>query len=176
MVNSITSTLDPDARHHQAALQSIKQAFIKLMKSVNYDKSHYWDYTKDMKFLLDSHVPQLQGREPKDVVKMIKTMVWDPECKYLCPSESTEASSSNEGMSQKFDTPSEADIMTKFPEDMLTPEVRLNISNIIEHMEASHNEAAKAMQCMKKLVMTVPVGAFHLILQVMVHPRIMIQC
>ena len=76
---------------------------------------------------------------------MIKTMVWDPGCKYLHPSESTEASSSDEGMPQKFDTLSEADIMAGFPEDMLTPEVRLNISNIIEHMEASHTEAAKAM-------------------------------
>ena len=36
------STLDPDARHHQAALQSTMQTFIKLMKSDNYDKSHYW--------------------------------------------------------------------------------------------------------------------------------------
>ena len=144
MVKSMTSTLDPDTRH-QAALQSTTQSFIKLMKSDNYDKSHYWDYIKDMKFLLDSHVLQLQGREPKDVVKMIKTMVWDPECKYLCPSESTEAGSSDEGMPQKFDTPSEADIMAEFPQVMLTPEVRTNISNVIEHMEASHTESAKAM-------------------------------
>ena len=55
------STLDPDARHHQAALQTTMQTFIKLMKSDNHDKLHYWDYIKDMKFLLDSHVPQLQG-------------------------------------------------------------------------------------------------------------------
>ena len=40
--------------------------------------------------------------------------VWDPKCKYLHPSESTEASSSNEGMPQKFDTLSEADIMADF--------------------------------------------------------------
>ena len=76
---------------------------------------------------------------------MIKTMVLDPECMYLCPSESTEASSSNEGMPQKFDTPSEADIMAEFPQDMLTPEVRTNILNVIEHMEASHTESAEAM-------------------------------
>ena len=87
-------------------------------------------------------------------------MVWDPECNYLCPSESTEASSSDEGMPQKFDTPSEADIMAKFPKDMLTPEVRTNILNVIEHMEASHTEAAEAMQCMKKLVMTMPVWCY----------------
>ena len=73
---------------------------------------------------------------------MIKTTVWDPECKYLHPSESTEASSSNEGMPQKFDTLSEADITAKFPEDMLTPEVRSNILNVIKHMEASHTEKA----------------------------------
>ena len=116
-----------------------------------------------------------KDEEPKDIVKIIKTMVQDPECKYLHPSESTEASSSNEGMPQKFDTLSEADIMAKFPEDMLTPEVRLNISNIIEHMEVSHTEAAEAMQCTKKLIMTIPVGAFCLMLQVMVQPCIMIQ-
>ena len=107
------------------------------MKSDNYDKSQYWDYIKDMKFLLDSHVPQLQGQEPKDIVKMIRTMVWDPECKYLHPSESRETSSSDKGMLQKFDTPSEADIMAEFSQDMLTPEVRTNILNVIEHMEAN---------------------------------------
>ena len=168
------STLDPDTRQHQQALQSTTQAFIKLMKSDNYDKSHYWDI-KDMKFLLDTHVPQLQGHELKDVVKMIKPMIHDPECKYLHPSESTEASSSNEGMPQEFATPSEADIMAEFLKDMLTPEVRTNISNAIEHMEASHNEAAKAMRCVKKLITTIPVGAFHLMLQAMVQPHIMIQ-
>ena len=48
--------------------------------------------------------------------------------------------------------------------------------NVIEHMEVSHNEAAEVMKCVKKLVPTIPVGAFHLILQAMVQPRIMIQC
>ena len=107
---------------------------------------------------------------------MIKTMIQDPKCKYLCPSESTEASSGDKGMPQKFDTLSEADIMAEFPEDMLTPEVRMNTLNIIKHMEASHTESAKAMLCMKKLIMTIPVGAFHLMLQAMVQPHIMIQC
>ena len=139
------STLEPDARHHQAALQSTMQLFIKLMKSDNYDKWHYLDYIKDVEFLLNSHVPQLQGQEPKNIVKMIKTMVRDPECKYLHCSESTEASSNDEGMPLKFDTLSEADIMAEFPQDMLTPEVRTNILNVIEHMEASHTESAKAM-------------------------------
>ena len=73
---------------------------------------------------------------------MIKTTIWYLKCKYLHPSESTEASSS---MPQKFDTLSEANIMAEFPKDMLTPEVRSNILNVIEHMEASHTEAAKAM-------------------------------
>ena len=132
-------------------------------------------YIKDMKFLLDSHVPQLQGQEPKDIMKMIKTMVCNPECMYLHPSESTEESSSDDGMPQKFDTPSEADIMAEFPKDILTPEVRSNISNIIKHMEASHAEAAEVIRCMKKLIMTIPVGAFHLMLQSMVQPHIMIQ-
>ena len=78
-------------------------------------------------------------------------------------------------MPQKFHTPSEADIMAEFSKDMLTPEVRSNILNIIEYMEASHTEAAKAMQCMKKVIMTILVGAFHLMLQLMVQPHIMIQ-
>ena len=170
------STLDPDAKQHQCALQSTMQAFIRLMKSDDHNESHYWEYIKDMKFLLDSHVPQLQGRELKDVVKMIKPMIHDPECKFLHPTESTEESDSNEGMPQEFDTPSEADIMAKFPKEMLTPEVRTNIANIIEHMEALHSEAAESMKCMKKLIPTIPVGAFCLILQAMVQPCIMIQC
>ena len=120
------STLDPDARQHQQALQSTTHLFIKLMKSDNHDKLHYWDYFKDMKFLLDTHVLQLQGHEMKDVVKMIKPMIHDPECKYLHPSESTKASSSDECMPQEFDTPSEADIMAEFLRDMLIPEVRTN--------------------------------------------------
>ena len=172
----MVSTLHSDARHHQTTLQTTMQAFIKLVKSDNHEKSHYWDYIKGMKFVLDSHVPQLQGWEPKDIVKMIKTMIQDLKCKYLHPSESTEASSSDEGMPQKFDTLSEANIMVTFSKDMLTPEVRMNISNVIEHMKASHTEAAEAMQCMKKLVMTIPVGTFCLMLQAMVQPHIMIQC
>ena len=59
-----------------------------------------------------------------------------PNTSILCPRESTEASSSDEGMPQKFDTPSEADIMAEFPRDMITPEVRLNISDTLEHIEA----------------------------------------
>ena len=144
------STLDPNARQHQHTLQSTTQEFIKPMKSDDHDKSHYWDYIKNMKFLLDSHVPQLQGRELKDVVKMIKPMIHDPECKFLHPTESTKESNSDEGMPQEFDTPSEANIMAEFPREMLTPEVRMNIANIIEHMEASHNEAAEVIKCMKK--------------------------
>ena len=171
----MASTIHPDVRHHQIALQTTMQSFIKLMKSDNHDKWHYSDYIKDMKFLLDSHVLQLQGQEPKDVVKMIKATFWDPECKYLHPSESTEASSSDEGMPQKFDTPSEADIMAEFSKDMLTLEVRSNISNVIEHIEASHSEAAEAMQSMKKFITTILVCAFHLLLQAMVQPHIMIK-
>ena len=106
---------------------------------------------------------------------MIKTTIQDPKCKYLCPSESIEASSSDEGMPQKLYTLSEADIMAEFPQDMLTPEVKSNISNALEHIEASHTEAAEVMQSMKKLVTTIPVGAFHLLLQVMVQPHIMVQ-
>ena len=137
------------------------------MKSDDHE-SNYWKYIKDMKFLLDSHVPQLQGCEPKDVVKMIQPMIHEPECKFFHPTESTKENNSNEGMPQEFDTPSKANIMAKFPKGMLPGEVRTNIANVIEHMEASHSEAAKSMKCMKKLVLTILVGAFHLILQAMV--------
>ena len=171
----MTSTLDPDAKQHKRALQLTMQAFIRLMKSDDHNESHYWEYTKDMKFLLDSHVLQLQGCEPKDVVKMIKPTIHDPECKFFHPTESTKERDSNEGMPQEFDTPSEADIMAEFPKEMLTPEIRTNIVNITEHMEALHSEAAESMKCMKKLVPTIPVGAFCLILQAMVEPCIMIQ-
>ena len=125
---------------------------------------------------MDSHVLQLQGHEPKDVVKIIKPTIHNPECKFLCPTESTKESDSNEGMPQEFDAPSEADIMVMFPKEMLTPEVRTNIANVIKHMEALHSEAAELMKCMKKLIPTIPVGVFHLILQAMVQPHIMIQC
>ena len=170
------STLDSDAKQHQHALQLTMQAFIRLMKSDDYNESHYWEYIKDMKFILDRHVPQFQGCELKDVVKMIKPTIHDPECKFLHPTESTKESDSNKGMPQEFDTPSKANIMAKFPKEMLTPEVRTNIANIIKHMQASHSEASKLMKCMKKLIPTIPVGVFCLILQAMVQPHIMIQC
>ena len=158
------STLDPDAKQHQHALQSTTQAFIRLMKSDDHNESHYWEYIKDMTFLLDSHVPQLQGHEPKDVVKMIKPMIHDPECKFL-------------KNYQEFETPSEANFMAEFPKEMLTPEVRTNFANIIEHMEAACIvKLPKSMKFMKKLIPTIPVGVFFLILQAMVQPHIMIQC
>ena len=75
MVRSMSSTLDPEARQHQTALQTTMQAFIKLMKSDKHDKSNYVNYIKDIKFLLDSHVPHLVAQEPKDVVKMVMTTI-----------------------------------------------------------------------------------------------------
>ena len=81
----MTLTLDPDAKQHQRALQLTAQAFIRLVKSDDHNESHYWEYIKDMKFLLESHVPQLQVCELKDVVKMIKLTIHDPECKFLHP-------------------------------------------------------------------------------------------
>ena len=38
---------------------------------------------------LDNHIPDLQDRPPKDVAKMVKQIVKDPECKYLRPTERT---------------------------------------------------------------------------------------
>ena len=69
------STVDPEAIQHQSALQSTTQAFLKLMRSDDHDHSKYHDYIMDMKFLVDSLVPQLLGCEPKDVVKMIMTTI-----------------------------------------------------------------------------------------------------
>ena len=59
---------------------------------------------------------------------------------------------------------------------MLMSEVWANISNVFEHMQNSHVEAAEAMKSMKKLVTTIPVGAFRLLLQACVQPHIMMQC
>ena len=69
------STVDPEARQHQAALQSTMQAFLKLMRSDDHGHSKYIDYIKDVKFLVDSLVPQLSGHEVKDVAKMIMTTI-----------------------------------------------------------------------------------------------------
>ena len=74
MVKSMMSTVDPEARQHQSTLQSTMQAFLKLMRSDDHNHSKYVNDIKDMKFLVDSLVPQLSGCEPKDVAKMIMTM------------------------------------------------------------------------------------------------------
>ena len=78
---------------------------------------------KDMKFLMDNLVPQLTGHEVKDVAKMIMTMIKDPECKFLCLSESTETGDSDKGMPDQVDEPDEGDILAQFPRDMLMNEV-----------------------------------------------------
>ena len=77
-------------------------------------------------------------------------------------------------MPDKYDMPSEGDIMAEFPKDMLMTKVRTCILNI-KHMEMSHMEAAKAMRSMKKLITQIPIGAFRLLLQANVQPHIMIQ-
>ena len=85
---------------------------MKLMRSDDHGHSKYVDYIKDMKFLVDSLVPQLSGHEVKDVAKMIMTMIKDLECKFLCPSKSTEASDSEKGMPDQVEVPDEADILS----------------------------------------------------------------
>ena len=169
---TMMSTLDPDAKQHQCALQSTMQAFIRLMTTMSHttgNTSRTWNSSWTVMF-----------HSYKDVSwkmwwKWSNQWSMTPECKFLHPTESTEESNSNECMPQEFDTPSKANIMAEFPKEMLTPEVRTNIANVIKHMEASHSEAAELMKCMKKLIPTIPVGAFHLILQAMVQPCIMIQ-
>ena len=77
--------------------------------------------------------------EPKDIVKMIMTTIQEPEHKYLHPSESTEASDSDEGMPDKYDVPSEGDILDEFPKDMLMNEVQMNIlKHFGEHGNVTH--------------------------------------
>ena len=176
MVKSMMSTVDPEARQHQAALQSTTQAFLKLMRSDDHEHSKYVDYIKDMMFLVDSLIPQLAGCEPKDIVKMIMTTIQDPECKFLHLSESTEASDSDEGLPDECDIPSEGDIVAKFPKDMLMTEVRTHIISVIEHMETSHLEATESMTSKKKLAPSILVRAFRLLLQATIQPHIMIQC
>ena len=64
----------------------------------------------------------------------------------------------------------------RFPLDMLTPEVRTNISSVVKHIRKHHIlNLLKALCTMKKLIMTIPVGTFWLLLQAMVQPCIMIQ-
>ena len=75
MVKSMSSTVDPEARQHQATLQSTTQAFVKLMRPEDHHHSKYVNYIKNMKFLVDSHIPQLSGHEQKDVAKMIMTTI-----------------------------------------------------------------------------------------------------
>ena len=72
------------------------------------------------------------------VVKMIMTMIKDPECKFLHPSGSTEASASEKRMPHRTDQPTKSDILAEFPKDMLTNEIQNNISNILEHIENLH--------------------------------------
>ena len=102
-------------------------------------------------------------------------MVTPDECKYLCPSESTEASDSDKGMPDKYDVPSEGDFLAEFLKDMLMNEVQMNILSVLEHIEMSHMEAAEAMRSMKKLVTKISIGAFRLLLQATVQPHNMIQ-
>ena len=75
MVRSMSSTVDPEPRQHQATLQSTMQAFVKLMRTEDHHHSKYVDYIKDMKFLVDSYIPQLLGCELKDIAKIIMTTI-----------------------------------------------------------------------------------------------------
>ena len=139
MVRSMLSTVDPEARQHQATLQSTMQAFVKLMRSEEHHHSKYVDYIKDMKFLVDSHVPQLLGWELKDVAKN----GLDNKSETQSASTSTPVRALKQVIVMRaylisFDTPCEGYILTEFPKDMLMTEVRTNISSVLEHIDTSH--------------------------------------
>ena len=66
----------------------------------------------------------------------------------------------------------EDEIFAAFPADMLTAEVWQQVTTCLEAMEQSHTSAAKAMQSVKKLTLTIPNGEFHLLLQGLLTPVI----
>ena len=92
------------------------------MWSNEHETSAYTDYLKDTKFLLDEHISKLSGHQAKDVVKMILSTVKDPECKFLCPTESTTESSDEDFMTE-IHCVEEDEIFVAFLADILTAEV-----------------------------------------------------
>ena len=66
------------------------------MRSENHDPEKYKDYIRDIKYLVDNFIPQLSGHKLEDVIKMIMTTIKDPDCKHLHPTESTDASDSDD--------------------------------------------------------------------------------
>ena len=116
------STLSPEAQHQQA-IQSTTLAFIATMWSDGQDQSKHEDFIKDMKFILDKHISDLQNQKAKDVTKMIMSTIHDLDCRYLRPKEST-TESSDEDFPTEFQRPDEDIIMAAFPDNMLTSEVQ----------------------------------------------------
>ena len=121
------------------------------MKSDEHDKLVYTIYTKDIKFLLDKHVPDLHDRLLKDVDKMVMWIIKDLEYKYLRPTESI-TESLDEDFLMQFETVKEDQILAAFPDQMLTPEVCQHVLNCLGSLAESHHHAADAMYSAKELM------------------------
>ena len=158
------STLSLEAQHHQRALQSTTQAFIATMWSDGHDRSNYEDFIKDMKFILDTHISDLKDCSTKDVTKMVIATIWDLDCKYLRPAEST-TKSSDEDFPTQFKRLDDDVIIAEFPDNMLTSEVRTRVTNCLDYMEQSHTTPAATLKEAKKLMSHIPARAFRLLLQ-----------
>ena len=137
------------------ALQSTTQAFIATMQSDGHDQSKYEDFIKDMKFILDTYISDLKDCSTKDVTKMVISTIWDLDCKYLRPKEST-TKSSDEDFPTQFERLDDDIIMAAFPDNMLTSEVRTRVTNCLDYMEQSHTAAAAALKEAKKLMLHNP--------------------
>ena len=81
---------------------------------------------------------------------------------HLQPKEST----------TNFERPDDDIIIAEFPENMLTSEVQIQVTNCLDHMEQSHSTAAAALCEAKKLMTVIPVGAFRLLLKALFQPII----
>ena len=131
IVRSMSYTVDPEAWQHQAILAVHYAGICKADE--NWRTPSFQVCRLHQRHEVSggqSHVLQLSGCEPKDIAKMIMTRIWDLKCKYLHPTESTEASDSDEGHAWwGWCIPSKGDILAEFPKEMLMTEVRTNISN-----------------------------------------------
>ena len=92
------------------------------MKSDEHNKLVYTNFIKDLNFFLDDHVLDCCDRPLKDVAKIVMQIVKDPECKYLRPTKST-TESSDDDFPMQFEIIEEDQILTAFPDQILTSKV-----------------------------------------------------
>ena len=102
---------------------------------------------------------------------MVISTIWNLDCKYLRPKDSTTGSSDIDFPSQ-FERLDDDIIMAMFPDNMLTSEVRGRVTNCLDYMAQSHSAAAAALKEVEKLMSTIQAGAFRLLLQGLFQPVI----